>query len=154
EARRVHRLAPDAASTRPHGTGAEVAMRDEWQSGDTGRTRGPAHDQRERRADPGMGGLDIAHRDRSPDRRAPAAARHPPDLAAVRVDDRRALAGRRRPVRADADAPARRSLGQLPQDDRRTGKTAFAATPLADRPAELGLNRGRRRVDVVAPEAE
>ncbi len=101
-----------------------------------------------------MGGVDIAHRDRRPERGAEAAAGDLADRVAGVIDDRRRLARRSAAVGADADAPARRTFGELAQDDAGAGKAAFRAPALADGPGELGLDRGRGLVDVVAVEAQ
>src|SRR6266851_7841702 len=101
-----------------------------------------------------MEAIDMAHRDRTADRGTEAAAGHPPNRLGGVADDRRVLARRRTPVRPDADAPARSTLGQLAQNDRGSGKAAVGPPPPADRPGQPGLDRGRRLVDIVAVEAE
>src|SRR5712691_3979557 len=101
-----------------------------------GRPRDIADDQSERGALRGQAGFDIAHRDRAADRRTKAAAGYPADCVADGVDDRGAFTRRGAAVRADADAAAARSLGELAEHRRGAGKAAFGAAPLADRPGE------------------
>src|SRR5438132_14082076 len=100
-----------------------------------------------------MEAIDIAHRDRTTDRGTEAAPGHPPDGLPRGTDDRRVLARRRSPIGPDADASAGGALGQLAQYDRGPGKPALSPPPAADRPAEPGLDRGRRLVDIVTVEA-
>ena len=71
------------------------------------------------------------------------------------IDDDRAFARRRAAFGLDADALARSALRQS-RGAMRVGadEAAFAAPPLADRPDEVGLDRARRLVDVMAIEAE
>ena len=59
-----------------------------------------------------------------------------------------------RPVGADADPPSRGALRQLARMHGGAGKAALGAPPLADRPGEIGLDRGRGLVDVMAVEAQ
>src|SRR5882762_3172310 len=115
---------------------AVVAGRDEGQTGDTGRPRDIADNERERGALRGVTGIDIAHRDRPADRGAEPAAGHPADRFAGGIDDRGALARRGAAVRTDADAAPARPLGELAQHCRGAGKAALGAAPLADRPGE------------------
>src|SRR6266481_1355380 len=104
------------------------------------------YEEGERRALRGMEAIDITHRDRAADRGTEAATGHSPDGLPRGTDDRRVLARRCPPIGLDADAPARRSLGQLAQYDRGAEKPAFGSAPPADRPREPGLDRGRRLV--------
>src|SRR5579864_5635448 len=119
-----------------------------------GRPRDLAHDEREGGALPGMPALDIAHRDRPADRGPKAAARHPADRVAGGIEDRRALARRRAPVRAQPDAAPPRPRRERAQYPFSAGEATLGAAPLADRPGKTGLDRIGRLVDVVAVEAE
>src|SRR5258707_2017689 len=104
------------------------------------RPRYVAHDQREFGALGSVCSRDIAHRHGRADGRAEAAASHSTDFPASGIEDRRAFACWRAAIRANADPPALRTIGQLTQDQLRAGKAAFRATSLADGPGEPGLD--------------
>ena len=70
------------------------------------------------------------------------------------IADRGAVAGRRLAVEDDADAQPRRAVGELAGDAIGAGKAALGAPALGDGEAEIGLDRRRGLVDVVAVEAE
>src|SRR5687767_9717886 len=102
---------------------------------------GPIADRElQHRVGPGARALDVADRDRPADGRAEAAARDLADGSAILVLDPGALARRRAAVGADSDQPAGGSVLELLEDHRGARKTALGATPLRDRPAELGLD--------------
>ena len=101
----------------------------------------------------------VAHRHRRIEARPEAARGDRPDAVAGLVgEERRALAHRRPPLRAKADAAAGRAAGDLVEDHRVAGKAAGAGAAGAagglDRPFERRLDRRRRAVDVVPVEAE
>ena len=99
------------------------------------------------------GALDVAHGDGAAERGREAARRDlADDLAADR--DLRALARDRLALGQEADALARRALGDLLLDDRGAGEAALHAALLADAPQQARLDRRGRGVDVVAVEAE
>src|SRR5580658_9034485 len=75
-------------------SGLVIAVRDKGQAGDMSGARGAAHLEEQRRALAGMGGIDIAHRHRGPDRGAKPAARHPADRVSGVIEDRCPLARR------------------------------------------------------------
>src|SRR6185437_109731 len=131
-----------------------IAMRNERQGCDLRGTRGTAHGE----AQPGTGlserRRDIPHGNRTFERGREAAAGDRADLFAAGIDDRRVAARDLPAFRLDADAAPRRALRELALDDRGTGKAAFLAPPLLDRPGEIGLDRRRAFVNIVAVKAE
>ena len=52
------------------------------------------------------------------------------------------------------DAFAIRPIGKLIQDDVRSLKATFFATPLVDDPVQITFNRGGRGVDIIAIQAK
>src|SRR4029078_4415578 len=68
--------------------------------------------------------------------------------------DLRALARGRAALRLDADAHARRLLGEFALDAFGSRESPFGAPALLDRPGERSLDRRCRRVDVVTIEAK
>ena len=133
---------------------AGVAVRDERQRRDGGGERLAAHHQIHGRADRGTIGGDIAHGDRAVDAGSEAARGDDAERVAEQRQDLGALARRRAAVRLDADAAALGAVGQLVLDALGAGEAALAAAALLHRPDEIGLDRARRLVDVVAIEAE
>src|SRR5580692_413233 len=128
---------------------------DERQPDDARRARSASHQEVERRVLLGMGGgIDVAHCDWPPDRGAEAPAGHFSQPVPGVVDNLGFFARRRAAVRTDADALAAGSLGELPQYRGGAREAAFLAPSLADRPDEIGLDRGRGFIDVVPIEAE
>ena len=101
-----------------------------------------------------MPGVDVAHRHRSAHRGAVAAAGDGADAPALGVGHLGVLARRRPALGAQADAAARRSLGELALDDGGAGEAARGAASARDRPRQPGLDRRRRRIDVMAVEAQ
>src|ERR1044072_8151647 len=100
-----------------------------------------------------MGALDVAHRDGPAERWGEPARR---DLAdGLGLDgDLRTLARDRLALGQQADALARRALGDLLLDDGCARETTLRAPLLADAPQQARFDRCRRGVDVVAVEAE
>ena len=88
------------------------------------------------------------------DRGPEAAGGDAADLGARGVDDFRAVARRRAALQPEADALARRPVGERRLNARRAGKAALDAPPLLDRPGEPGLDRIDRLVELVAVEAQ
>ncbi len=113
-----------------------------------------AYDQPDRRSRLGRGGIDIPHRHRAANRRREAAAGDDADVGAALVLDAAAGARRRLSVQTNADALSSRPLQQLSQDDLVARKAAQFASASIDRPAQAGLDRRRRFVDIVAPQAK
>src|SRR5271168_1812608 len=96
---------------------AVVAVRREGQRRDDGGARLVAHDQPHRAARAGVARGDIAHGDRAADGRPEAPAGDLAERAAVLRRDPGVLARRRLAVGLEADALARRALGELFEDD-------------------------------------
>src|ERR1700732_2177621 len=88
------------------GSAAVIAGGNEWQPDDSRRPRSVTHQKKQGCALRGVRGVDVAHCDRSPDRRAEAAARYVPQLVPSVVDNLGVFARRRAPVRTDAYALA------------------------------------------------
>jgi hypothetical protein len=125
----------------------------------TGR-RFPAHLAKKPRAGGGVGGGDIAHRHGPVDRRAEGARgddahRRAAGLVGEQLGSR---PHRRAALGQEAHAQARRALLEFHQDAVGAGEAARAgaapAAGLLDRPAERGLGRAGRLVEVRAVEAE
>src|SRR5256885_14422599 len=96
----------------------------------------------------------VAHGDWAADRRAVTAAGDDAEGRAVGADQRCLIPRRRPALGPDTDAPTRGPGAQLLLDVRGTGKPALLAPALADRPDEIGLDRRRRAIDVMAVEAQ
>ena len=77
-----------------------------------------------------------------------------PITAPSAASDLRALAHRRAAGRADADALARGPVGEFAQDALGAGEAALRAPPLRDGEGQVGLDRRRRLVEVVAVERQ
>src|SRR5271154_2839010 len=95
---------------------AVIAGRNKRHWRHSGRTRDIANDNRERGAGLGMRPRDIAHREGSAQRGAEPAARHLADQITGGVDDGAAFTRRGAPIGANADATARRRIGELLED--------------------------------------
>src|SRR5260221_1099208 len=132
---------------------AVITRRKEWQFDDARRARRAAHDKRDRGLRRGMRRRDIAEGTGPADGRAETARGDLADRLAA-VGDRGMVAGRRAAVGQDADALARRAMRELVPQNRRAGKTTLDAPPLVIGPGEIRLDHRRRRIDVVAVEAE
>src|SRR2546421_6821376 len=137
----------------PAASAAVIAGRKERQTGDVCRPRGASHQKLQGRALHGMGGIDVAHCDRPPNRGAKAAAGHFPQSLPGVIGNLGVFARRCTPVRTDAHALAARSFGELTQYRGGAGEAAFGASSLPDCPGEIGLDRGGGFVDVMPVKA-